>query len=81
MNEQFSAEAEKSKQVAMEKAKELVPTLRALHDFLEDRSVMGNPEIADYIASQFTKAGVEVFSDFAKNLETAKVRQSKEDRE
>jgi hypothetical protein len=81
MNEQFSAEAEKSKQVAMEKAKELIPTLQALHDFSEDRSVMGNQEVADFIAGKFTKAGVEVFSDFAKALEAAKDRQSKEERE
>jgi hypothetical protein len=81
MNEQFSAEAEKSKQAAMEKARKLTPTLRELHDFLEDRSVMGNQEVADYIASQFTNAGVEVFSDFVKDLEAAKARQSKEERE
>ncbi len=75
-SEEMGIGKEYSDEAAMERAIELIPSLRKLHDFAEDRSVMENQEIADLIANQFSKAGLEVFSDFADKLKEAKARQN-----
>jgi len=78
MKEKFPEDnAERSEEFAMERAKEFLPSLRRFHDLFEDRSIMANKAIADYLASQFTTAGVEVFSDFVDDLKKAKARQIK----
>ncbi len=76
MKNEFPADTpERSRQVAMETVKNFLPNLRTMHDLFEDRSIMADPEIANSIARSFTTAGVEVFSDFAKSLKEAKMRQ------
>jgi len=77
MKQEFPIDnTENSKRLAMEKVKDILPDLTKFHDIFEDRSIMANREIADIIASKFTTAGVEVFSDFAQSLKEAKMRQS-----
>ncbi len=80
MKKEFPVDTpERSMQIAIEQAKGFLPSLRSLHDHFEDRSIMANKEVADFLAQNFTVAGVEVFSDFAKSLKEAKMRQTEKE--
>ena len=80
-NHEYYGGQEKLEQVAMERARRILPDLNRFHDMLEDRSMMANNEAAEFIARQFTVSVIEVFSDFVKNLEAAKKRLGQPDPE
>ena len=66
---------ERSSQVAIEQVRNILPSLRSVHDLFEDRSILANPDIADFLAGQFTTEGVEVFCDLANDLKETKRKQ------
>jgi hypothetical protein len=74
-NKEVLTNRQKQEQFTIEQVREFLPQLRRFHDIFEDRSVMSNPEIADFVAGQFTSAGVETLVDFVEELKVAKEKQ------
>lgn len=61
-----------------ERVKEFLPQLKRFHDLFEDRSVVRNSKIANFLAKKFGTAGIEVFEDFASVLRETYNKQIKE---
>lgn len=67
-----------NEQFNRERVKEFIPQLERFHDLFEDRSIIRDPKIANFLAKKFGTVGIEVFEDVARVLRETKNKQIEE---